>query len=100
MELTELSDILKILGHPLRLKVLLLLKKNGEMCVCELLSLLNVTQPNLSQHLSVMRLSGLIGGTKDGNTVKYKLANNEFLHKVLEVVEKFSEVEVKTRWKN
>ena len=47
-----------------------------------------------------MRLSGLIGGTKDGNTVKYKLANNEFLHKVLEVVEKFSEVEVKTRWKN
>ncbi|MCD6463206.1 MAG: helix-turn-helix transcriptional regulator, partial [Thermotogae bacterium] len=55
MKLTELSGVLKILGHPLRLKVLLLLKENREMCVCELLPMLDVTQPNLSQHLSLMR---------------------------------------------
>jgi len=94
MELTELSNVLKILGHPLRLKVLLLLKENGEMCVCELLPLLDVTQPNLSQHLSIMRLGGLLENTKVGNTIRYRLTNSEFLHEILEVVEKYSKVEV------
>jgi len=94
MKLTELSGVLKILGHPLRLKVLLLLKENREMCVCELLPMLDVTQPNLSQHLSLMRLSGLLESTKVGNTIRYRLADNEFLHEILKVIEKYSKVGV------
>ncbi len=89
MELTELAEVLKILGHPSRLKIVSLLKENGEMCVCELLPRLNVTQPNLSQHLSIMRLSGLLESIKVGNTIRYKLSDNELLHEILEIVEKY-----------
>jgi len=97
MELSEMANVLKILGHPLRLKILTLLKEKGEMCVCELLPRLDVTQPNLSQHLSIIRLSGLLESIKVGNTIRYKLSDNELLHEILEVVEKYSGLEVEER---
>jgi len=94
MELTELAELLKILGHPLRLKIISLLKENGEMCVCELLPVLGVTQPNLSQHLSIMRLSGLLESVKVGNTIRYRLSDIELLKDIIQIIEKHSIREV------
>ena len=90
MELENVAELLKIIGHPTRLKILQLLKHNGEMCVCELLPLLEVSQPNLSQHLSILRLSGLVENNKVGNTIRYRLADNELLHEILEIIEKYT----------
>jgi len=90
MELENVAELLRIIGHPIRLKILQLLKQNGEMCVCELLPLLEVSQPNLSQHLSILRLSGLVENNKVGNTIRYRLADNELLHEILEIIEKYT----------
>jgi ArsR family transcriptional regulator len=94
MELENVAELLKIIGHPIRLKILQLLKQNAELCVCELLSLLKVSQPNLSQHLSVLRLSGLVENNKVGNTIRYRLADNELLHELLEIIERHTNSEV------
>ncbi|WP_448378165.1 ArsR/SmtB family transcription factor [Fervidobacterium sp.] len=88
MELENAVELLRIIGHPIRLKILQLLKQNGELCVCELLPWLEVSQPNLSQHLSILRLSGLVENNKVGNTIRYRLSNNELLHEILEIIEK------------
>uniref|UniRef100_A0A7V4KCW4 ArsR family transcriptional regulator n=1 Tax=Fervidobacterium pennivorans TaxID=93466 RepID=A0A7V4KCW4_FERPE len=94
MELENVAELLKIIGHPIRLKILHLLKQNGELCVCELLPLLEVSQPNLSQHLSILRLSGLVENNKVGNTIRYRLSNNELLREILEIIEKHANLEV------
>uniref|UniRef100_A0A832IL17 ArsR family transcriptional regulator n=1 Tax=Fervidobacterium pennivorans TaxID=93466 RepID=A0A832IL17_FERPE len=94
MELENVAELLKIIGHPIRLKILQLLKRNGELCVCELLPLLEVSQPNLSQHLSILRLSGLVENNKVGNTIRYRLSNNELLREILEIIEKHANLEV------
>lgn len=94
MELENVAELLKIIGHPIRLKILQLLKRNGELCVCELLPLLEVSQPNLSQHLSILRLSGLVENNKVGNTIRYRLSDNELLREILEIIEKHTNLEV------
>jgi len=94
MELENVAELLKIIGHPTRLKILQLLKQNGELCVCELLPLLEVSQPNLSQHLSILRLSGLVENNKVGNTIRYRLSDNKLLNEILEIVEKHTYSEV------
>jgi len=94
MELENVAELLKIIGHPIRLKILQLLKQNGELCVCELLPLLEVSQPNLSQHLSILRLSGLVENNKVGNTIRYRLSDNKLLNEILEIVEKHTYAEV------
>jgi ArsR family transcriptional regulator len=94
MELENVAELLKIIGHPIRLKILQLLKQNGELCVCELLPLLEVSQPNLSQHLSILKLSGLVENNKVGNTVRYRLSDNKLLNEILEIVEKHTYSEV------
>lgn len=94
MELENVAELLKIIGHPTRLKILQLLKQKGELCVCELLPLLEVSQPNLSQHLSILRLSGLVENNKVGNTIRYRLSDNKLLNEILEIVEKHTYSEV------
>jgi ArsR family transcriptional regulator len=94
MELENVAELLKIIGHPTRLKILQLLKQNGELCVCELLPLLEVSQPNLSQHLSILKLSGLVENKKVGNTIRYRLSDNKLLNEILEIVEKHTYSEV------
>ncbi len=45
----------------------------------------------------MMRLGGLLESINVGNTIKYKLSDNELLHEILEVVEKYSGLEAKER---
>ncbi|MBZ4650876.1 metalloregulator ArsR/SmtB family transcription factor [Thermosipho sp. (in: thermotogales)] len=78
----EAASILKALGHPIRLKILYLLSEK-EHCVCELLSQINTSQPNLSQHLSILRNLKLIKDERNGNMVKYKLQDNKLVKAIL-----------------
>ncbi|WP_448535252.1 ArsR/SmtB family transcription factor [Pseudothermotoga sp.] len=87
MDLQRMAGIFKVLSHPTRLKIVLLLKEHGRMCVCELMSHLNTTQSNLSQHLTVLRLTGLVESQRTGNMIYYRLAENEFLPHLLNNVE-------------
>lgn len=64
------AELLKALGHPIRIKILHMLR-NGELCVCEMMSDIEVEQSNFSQHLSVLKKQGVIDSRKEGQKVIY-----------------------------
>jgi len=65
---------LRAIAHELRLAVLCHLL-NGPMCVHELMDATGASQSNLSQHLSKMRMMGLLNNEKRGQQVFYHIAN-------------------------
>jgi len=67
-----LVDVLKALGEPMRLRMMNLLAMET-LCVCDLETILNLTQSNASRHLSTLRRAGLIEGEKKAQWVYYKL---------------------------
>src|SRR5262245_55728583 len=56
-----LSQVFKQLGDESRLKILLALAQEGELHVSALCHLLRQTQPAVSHHLTLLRMSGLVG---------------------------------------
>ncbi|MBF8171013.1 MULTISPECIES: ArsR/SmtB family transcription factor [Streptomyces] len=70
------ADFFKMLGHPVRIRVLELLQ-DGPRPVRELLADIGVEPSNLSQQLAVLRRSGLVSATRTGSTVVYELAGGD-----------------------
>jgi len=76
-----LAGILKTVAHPIRLRIVALLcqeKRN----VGELARLLGIRQSLVSQHLSLLRLHGLVSPEKTGTTIVYSLGEKR-LRKLL-----------------
>ncbi len=67
------AELFKALAHPARVRSLELLA-DGERPVSELLTEMRMEASHLSQHLSVLRRSGLVSSRREGNTVLYRLA--------------------------
>jgi DNA-binding transcriptional ArsR family regulator len=63
-----------LLAGETRLKILSLLGENGELCVCDLASVLEMTPAAVSQHLSRLRTGRLVQSRRDGMTIYYRLA--------------------------
>ena len=71
-EAADLAAVAKALGDPIRLQLVDVLRRHaGEVCVCELVPLFDVSQPTVSHHLKVLREAGLIGSEKRGLWVYY-----------------------------
>ena len=64
----------KALSDEKRIRILKLLTIR-EMCVCELMIALNVTQPNLSHHLKILENQGFVNRRKEGKWAYYSLTN-------------------------
>ncbi|KDN87474.1 ArsR/SmtB family transcription factor [Kitasatospora cheerisanensis] len=67
------ADFFRTLGHPVRIRVLELLRA-GPLPVRELLALLDIEASSLSQQLAVLRRTGLVSATREGSTVVYTLS--------------------------
>jgi ArsR family transcriptional regulator len=63
----------KCLADDTRLKSLLLVLAEGELCVCELMQALELSQPKVSRHLSLLRESGLLETRRQGQWMFYRL---------------------------
>lgn len=61
-----------LLAGETRLKILVLLRHAGELCVCDLASVLDMTPAAVSQHLGRLRTGGLVIGRRDGMTTYYR----------------------------
>ena len=67
------AEFFRMLGHPVRIRVLELLQ-DGPKAVRDLLAEIEVEPSNLSAQLAVLRRSGIVTATRDGSTVVYALA--------------------------
>ncbi|RSM63345.1 transcriptional regulator [Amycolatopsis sp. WAC 01376] len=70
------AEFFRMLGHPVRIRVLELLA-DGPKAVRELLTEIEVEASNLSQQLAVLRRSGIVTSTREGSTVVYALAGGD-----------------------
>jgi len=63
--IAEWAETLRAAGHPVRLMILAELLE-GPKCVTDIRELLKARQPNVSQHLSVLKHAGLVAFSRDG----------------------------------
>jgi DNA-binding transcriptional ArsR family regulator len=70
------SKFFKALSDEKRVRIIKLLTQK-EMCVCELMICLDMTQPNLSHHIQILENAGIIKRTKKGKWVYCSLAENK-----------------------
>lgn len=68
------AEFFKTLSHPARIRVLELLSQRDH-SVAEMLPDVGIESANLSQHLAVLRRSGLVTSRKEGSTVIYSLTS-------------------------
>ena len=61
------------LADPTRLRCLLLLTDEGELCVCELTHSLDVSQPKISRHLAMLRDAGIVNDRREGLWIHYRV---------------------------
>ncbi len=83
--LTRLVRMHKSLGHPVRLRILAMLR-GGPLCVCQMTGVVRLAASTVSEHLSELRRAGLIAERKDGKWVEYRLADDPVAGQVLEAI--------------
>jgi ArsR family transcriptional regulator, arsenate/arsenite/antimonite-responsive transcriptional repressor len=69
----DMARVFKVLGDPVRLRVLSLIaaRKGGEVCVCEITDAFELTGPTISNHLRLLREAGLVDCQRRATWVYY-----------------------------
>jgi ArsR family transcriptional regulator len=66
-EAGRMAAVAKALGDPIRVQLVDVLRKHaGQVCVCELVPLFDLSQPTVSHHLKVLREAGIVGSERRG----------------------------------
>ena len=76
-QIANLAALLKSIAHPFRLQILCLLQEK-EMTVGEISTVVNTTDANISQHLSILRHQGIIGTRKQSNFIYNRIIDDRF----------------------
>jgi len=66
-------ELMRALAHPLRLRILEFIDRNGTINVNKIYNTLNIEQSITSQHLKIMRLAGVIDALREGKFVHYSI---------------------------
>ena len=72
MPMNDVVKIFKALSDPTRLRIMLLLRQR-ELCVCELMFILNMEQSRVSHHMRVLRDGGIAETVRDGRWIIYRV---------------------------
>jgi ArsR family transcriptional regulator, arsenate/arsenite/antimonite-responsive transcriptional repressor len=63
----RIAEVAKALGDPVRVQLVDVLRNHaGNVCVCELVPLFDLSQPTISHHLKVLRDAGIVGSERQG----------------------------------
>jgi ArsR family transcriptional regulator, arsenate/arsenite/antimonite-responsive transcriptional repressor len=75
---TRLSSAFKVLGDPARLRLLSLIGShpNGEVCACDLVTPIGLSQPTVSHHLKVLHEAGFLERERRGTWIYYRVATD------------------------
>ncbi len=74
----ELAQVFKLMSDETRLRILLYLARSGELHVTELCNRLGQSQPAVSHHLALLRVSGLIESRRSGKHNYYSVRADQF----------------------
>ena len=72
------ADLFRVMSAPMRLKIINCLC-DGEKNVSYLLTKVNTTQPNMSQHLNTLYQAGILGKRRDGVQIFYRIADQRIV---------------------
>lgn len=72
LDVRPATSLFKALADDNRLRMVALLA-GGELCVCHIASALDLSQPNASQHLTVLKNAGVVEGERRGSWIYYRL---------------------------
>ncbi|MBF0555767.1 MAG: metalloregulator ArsR/SmtB family transcription factor [Nitrospirae bacterium] len=89
------------LSDETRLRIIKLLEM-GELCVCDITAALDMSQPKVSFHLSILKEAGLIRDRKDGKWVYYSLGAGDLFSRflIISICEKYSNGDDRYRLEN
>jgi ArsR family transcriptional regulator, arsenate/arsenite/antimonite-responsive transcriptional repressor len=76
LDMDDFVAITKALSDPSRVRALLALR-NGELCVCQIMELLELAPSTISKHMSILKQSGLVDSRKDSRWVYYRLVQDK-----------------------
>ena len=81
--LFDLAEFFKMFGDSTRIRILYALRET-ELCVCDIASLLGLTQTAVSHQLRVLKTSKMVKSRRSGKTVFYSL-DDEHIHNILDM---------------
>ena len=92
----------KCLSDDTRLHATLLIYLENELCVCELMDALDISQPKISRHLALLRNCGILDDTRRGQWVYYSLAKDlpDWIIEILDTTTKVSKTFLKDYQRN
>ena len=71
--IVAMSAFMSAAGNETRLRILYVLWRSNELCVCDLSDICGITQPAVSRHLKIMREKVLVESRRDAQTVYYRI---------------------------
>jgi ArsR family transcriptional regulator len=69
----QFNQFFQLLSDETRLRCLLLMQQEGELCVCELVHALGLIQPKVSRHLAALRDYGVVTDRRSGQWIYYQI---------------------------
>ena len=91
----DLLTVLKALSDETRLRILKVLE-HGELCVCDIVAAIDVSQPRISFHLAALKEAGLVKDRKEGKWMHYRIDDSDLFKRflVLSFLERIREADV------
>lgn len=77
-DIKKQSEFLKAISDPARIKIIYALKE-GELCGCELMQIMEMSQTVVSHHLKILKHAGITIDRRSGKWINYSLADSRAL---------------------
>jgi DNA-binding transcriptional ArsR family regulator len=81
--LVALAAYFNAASNETRLRILYVLHRVGELCVCDLADIFEVTQPSVSRHLKILREKALVEARRDAQTIYYSVCTDNAFARML-----------------
>ncbi|EMY4795852.1 TPA: winged helix-turn-helix transcriptional regulator [Bacillus pacificus] len=72
----EITEVLKVLAHPVRLSLVKIMVAKGPINVTTMYEMLQMPQSTISQHLSKLKATKVVTGTRKGLEIYYEVTDN------------------------
>ena len=84
-DLDEIAEVLSLVGNDTRIKILYLLDRADELCVCDISDVLGISVSAISHQLRKLKDRNLVISRKDAPTIYYSLSDSPILHQITDI---------------